>query len=403
MRVGYMSAMGLVSILICYIFPARCGQATAKDAGSNLHQLAELTASDSGGATDGFGSSVAISGNTAVVGAPQAHNGAGAAYVFVKPQNGWTSMTQTAELTPSDSVPGINFGSSVAISGSNIVVGSFAHNAAYVFTRPQGGWKDMTQTAILSADRDGVPDLFGFNVAIDGATIAVSAYQASFSRGRVDVFVEPAGGWVNAQSTGHLSASDTTVNSFFGAGLAMSGSAIVVGAFGNSNDRGSAYVFVRPSTGWKGSHTQTAELTATDGASLDFFGDGLAIRGNTIAVGASGKNNNTGAAYVYVEPATGWVNMTQTAELTASDGAPSAFLGSGMAVIPNLVVAGAQSNGGAGAVYAYVKPPSGWQNSTQTDKVTAPGSGELGSSDGVVGSTILSGARNSSTAYIFGP
>ncbi len=236
-------------------------------------------------------------------------------------------MTETAELTPSDSAPGINFGFSVGISGNNIVVGSISHNAVYVFTEPAGGWINMTETAVLSTPNNGVGAAFGEDVAIDGTTIAVGASAASFERGRVDVFTQPSGGWVNADPTGHLTATDTTTNSFFGTGLSVSGSTIVVGAFGNKSDRGAAYVFVEPTSGWGGTQNQTAKLTASDGNADDFFGDRLAIKGNTIAVGASGKNNNTGAAYVFVEPASGWKNMTQTAELTPSDGVPSTVSG----------------------------------------------------------------------------
>lgn len=398
-------AVVFLSVLTCApsILAARGKPAAAESTTGNLTQLAELTASDSGGPTDDFGWSIAMSGNTVVVGAPFAHGNAGAAYVFVKPASGWANMTETAELTPSDSEPGIDFGISVGISGNNIVVGSNAHNAAYVFTQPASGWTNMTETAVLSTPNNGVGSDFGGHVAIDGTTIAVSAYEASFSRGRVDVFTEPSGGWANANPTGHLNATDTTTNSFFGAGLSVSGSTIVVGAFGNNSDKGAAYVFVEPASGWSGSHNQTAKLTASDGVAQDFFGDDLAIKGNTIAVGAPGKNSNTGAAYVFVEPASGWKNVTQTAKLTASNGVSEDFVGSGIGVTPSEIAVGAQSNGGPGAVYTYVKPSSGWKNATETSEGTAAGSVELGSSATLVGTTVVAGARNSSTAYVFGP
>lgn len=312
-------------------------------------------------------------------------------------------MTQTAELSPSDSAAGIDFGISVGISGNNIVVGSEAHNAVYVFTQPSGGWTNMTETAVLSTPDNGVGAGFGAGVAIDGTTIAVGASAASFDRGRVDVFTQPSGGWVNASPTGHLNATDTTTNSFFGAKLAISGATILVGAFGNTNDRGAAYVFVEPAAGWAGTHNQKAKLIASDGVGNDFFGDAVGIKGNTVAVGAPGKNNNTGAAYVYVEPSSGWKNMSQTAKLTASNGVAEDFVGSGFGVTPTEIAVGAESNGGPGAVYTYVKPAGGWKNATETSEVTAPGSAELGSSVAMVGTTVVAGARNSSTAYVFGP
>ena len=89
-------------------------------------------------------------------------------------------------------------------------------------------------------------------------------------------------------------------------------------------DQGAAYVFTEPGSGWA-NMTQTAKLTASDGAADDRFGDSVSISGNTVVVGAPnatvGGNSGQGAAYVFTEPGSGWANMTQTAKLTASDGA----------------------------------------------------------------------------------
>src|ERR1700675_1592404 len=90
-------------------------------------QLAELTASD-GNSNDRFGNAVAVNGSTVIVGAWGATIGSnteqGAAYVFVKPVNGWGNMTQVAKLTPSNGSEYLHFGWSVAISGDTIVVGT---------------------------------------------------------------------------------------------------------------------------------------------------------------------------------------------------------------------------------------------------------------------------------------
>jgi hypothetical protein len=105
--------------------------------------------------------------------------------------------------------------------------------------RPQGGWNNMRETAVLSND-NGVSTLFGAHVAIDGTTIAVSEQQSFSTRGRVEVFTQPAGGWVNATPTGRINGSDTMTDSFFGTGLSVSGSTIVSGAYGNGNGQGAA-------------------------------------------------------------------------------------------------------------------------------------------------------------------
>ena len=148
--------------------------------------LAELTASD-GRAGDELGLSVAVCGSIVVVGASEFNSSTiGAAYVFVKGSQGWTNMTQTAKLTASDGVRGAVFGSSVACHGHTVVVGA-PHQfggEAYVFVEPSTGWSDMTETARLTPSDEGTVDDFGYSVAINGKTVAVGAPQAT---GQVDV------------------------------------------------------------------------------------------------------------------------------------------------------------------------------------------------------------------------
>jgi uncharacterized protein (DUF2345 family) len=397
-RQYFPSILGLMAVAITLSLAVRAqAQAFSEKTPGSLTQLAELTASDSGGIGSGFGDAIAMSGDTIVVGAP----GAGAAYVFVKPASGWANMTQTAELTPSDGALALDFGLSVGISGNTIVVGSFSHNAAYVFTQPQGGWTNMTETAVLSND-NGVATLFGEWVAIDGNTIAVSEPKTFSYRGRVQVFTEPAGGWVSATPTGSIIASDTVAGSHFGACLSVSGSAIVVGAYGNNDNQGAAYVFVEPAAGWSGSHDQKAELTASDGRAQDLFGVAAAINGNTIIVGAQFKKKPTGAAYVFVEPASGWKNMTQTGELSASNIPQTSDFGNAVAIAPTTIAVGSATSLTSGNVYTYAEPSGGWKNMLATSEITVAGA-EYGSAVAISDTLLVAGADADGVAYVFGP
>jgi hypothetical protein len=158
-----------------------------------------------------LGQSVAIDGSTIVAGAPLFENGGattvGAAYVFAKPNTGWANGTQTAVLTASDGGTGDQFGYSVGVSGSTIVVGDpqgFAnpdHGAAYVFQEPGGGWTNATETQKLTASDTTTVNLdFGWAVAIDGSTIAGSAYTSQ--DGRVYVFApSPVCTWTPTSGT----------------------------------------------------------------------------------------------------------------------------------------------------------------------------------------------------------
>jgi hypothetical protein len=369
---------------------------------------AELTSSD-GVAGDALGRSLGInaSGNTVVVGAPLATIGGnvveGAAYVFVEPANGWASEptpfgTQTAKLTASDAAAGDEFGWSVGIdeTADTIIAGDFnakigAHTnqgTAYVFVEPtSGGWVTTSSFSSKLTASDGAQnDAFGLSVGIDesGNTVVVGAIQASrptLHQGAVYVFVEPtaAGGWTSAPSekeTAELTASDATANSFLGWSVGISANTVVSGAyqtdFGSNLAQGAAYVFVEPTNGWASEPTttpfgtQTAELTASDGAAKDEFGSAVAISGNTVVVGI-GSNTHQDAVYVFVEPTNGWASEptttpfgTQTAELTASGGAVVDFLGNSVGISGNTIVAGAPaakvgSNARQGAAYVFTQ------------------------------------------------
>ena len=153
--------------------------------GSTWAQQVELTAAD-GAAGDFFGWSVAISGSTVVVAAPFKYSSTGAAYVFTRPGSAWA---QQAELTAADGADDDYFGWSVAIYGSTVVVGAREKDsytgAVYVFTRPGSAW---AQQAELTAFDGAVGDQFGNSVAISGTTMVVGAPGKSSGNGAVYVF-----------------------------------------------------------------------------------------------------------------------------------------------------------------------------------------------------------------------
>jgi hypothetical protein len=248
------------------------------------HQVAELKGSDTV-ANDVFGGSVAIAGDTIVVGALGHEVGAGRAYVFAKTATGWH---QVAELKGSDTITNDYFGGSVAISGTNIVVGARQHASdsgrAYVFAKTATGWH---QAAELKGRDTVAKDEFGFSVAISGTNIVAGASGDAAQAGRAYVFRETAGGWSEAAE---LTGSQTHAGSRFG-DVAASGRGIVVGA--PAADQG--YVFAKTATGWH----QAAELKGRDTVAHDDYGGTVAISGTTVVVGASGHASTAGRAYVF--------------------------------------------------------------------------------------------------------
>lgn len=330
---------------------------------------------------DGFGSSVSISGNTIVVGAKNHDVGGsanqGSVYVFVRMGESWiTTNTETARLTASDGEAGDRFGNSVAIHGDTIVVGADAdmvgnspmQGSAYVFVRPATGWVTTSaETAKLTASDGEWLDAFGYSVAISGDTIVVGSFQDmvgfNASQGSAYVFVRPATGWVTTRvDNAKLTASDGEPASLFGGSVAISGSTIVVGAI-----KESAYVFVRPSHGWDGNLKQSAKLKASDSEQGDQFGQSVAISGDTIVVGARwdtvSSNTAQGSAYVFARPTAGWSGtLTEVIHLTATNGAANDCFGTSVANNGDAILIGTPgdtigSNVNQGSVYGYAIVP----------------------------------------------
>jgi hypothetical protein len=347
---------------------------------------AKLTASD-GIAGDNFGAAAAISGNTVVIGACSqsgvCNNGPGKAYVFVKPAGGWvTTSSFNAELTASDGVATDGFSNSVAITGSTVVVGSPQSNGttstgpgkAYVFVKPTGGWTSMTETAELTAAGGQTGDVFGeVSVANNGAIVFVGApgttVGSNAGQGAAYIFLRPASGWkTTSRFKAKLTASNGAAGDSFGgcqAGsvcISSDGKTVVAGApeLGNGGP-GKAYVFVEPTSGWASTSAYTAELTASNGVASDVLGWSVSVstNGSTVAVGAIGVNSFTGAEYIFVKPSSGWRTTSHfNSELTPADGTSGDAFGFSSSLSGNNVLVGALNhpygtNPGPGAAYVF--------------------------------------------------
>jgi hypothetical protein len=183
------------------------------------------------GVGTGFGSSVAVSRGTIVVGAPFHANMAGQAFVFQEGAGGWH---QVAELVGSGVVGADLFGASVAVSGPTVVVGARGFNASnvgrvYIFQEGTGGWHEVAR---LVGSGAAVGTAFGYSVAVSGGTAVVGALSAF----RAFIFQEGAGGW---HQVADLVGSVGVGTDLFGQSVAVSGPTVVVGEL---ND-GQAYVF----------------------------------------------------------------------------------------------------------------------------------------------------------------
>ena len=380
-------------------------------------QVGELNAEGVGAFGSASGVAITADGATAVVGA------AGAAYVFTTGPSGWGDAIQVARLGASDGVAAY-FGHSVAISddGATVAVAAMmtqiganaSAGAVYVFTRPAAGWSDGVEPARLTASDDGAGDQLGYSLALsaDGTTIAAGAQLWNLgpsgtvvTAGKAYVFTRPATGWASRTETAQLTASNRAAGDCFGSGVAVDRDAttIVVGARLKTilgvECEGAAFVFVRTSPtlqSWSEAATLTLPLPS-DIRYADQLGDSVAVSrdGSTVVAGAIARGSIRGAACVYVRPASGWASTSAaTADLTASDGSVSDWLGSSVAMSADgsLIVAGAPGKqigigSGEGQAYTFVRPAAGWASATESSRFLGP-SGEsfgLGAACAVTG------------------
>jgi glucose/arabinose dehydrogenase/disulfide oxidoreductase YuzD len=334
--------------------------------GSTWSLQQKLTASD-GAAGDGFGVSVAINGNTAIVGAYADDAGTepvdadrGAAYVFVRTGGIWTEQQK---LLPTDGAGGDLFGFSVSVNSDTALIGAPYHDgglphsgAAYVFTRSGLTW---TQQQRLTASDIGEDDSFGVAVAVEGNTAAVGAlhhdHNGNSNQGAAYIATRSGSIWTTQQE---LIATDATANDQFGVAVGLSGNSVIVGANfkdnGSSLGQGAAYVFTGSGASW----TQQQKLLSSDGAGSDAFGTSVSISGDEAVVGSSdndGGASDQGSAYTFARTAGTW---NQEQNLTAVDGAASDFFGSYVAIDGASIIAGAPqaniaANGDQGGAYIF--------------------------------------------------
>jgi len=291
--------------------------------------VAKLYAPD-GGSGANFGQSLAITDTHIVVGAP----GASSAYIYER------DGAFVAKLTAPDPPSG-SFGQAVAISATHVVVGAMMDEykgSAYVYER------DGAFVAKLTAPDGAFYDVFGTSVAISATHVVVGASQdddKELNSGSAYIY-ECDGAFV-----AKLTATDASANGRFGTSVAISDTHIVVSAT-KGRISGSAYIYERDGA-------FVAKLTAPDAIRYNYFGQSVAISDTHIVVGAYGDDDKglySGSAYVYER------DGAFVEKLTASDGAPNDYFGKVVAISGTYVVVGAEEDDdkadGSGSAYIYV-------------------------------------------------
>lgn len=354
-------------------------------------------------AHDQFGKSVAVSASTAIIGSHWDDDlvpNSGAAYVYDT-----STGSQIFKLLPSDGTRGDSFGSSVAVDGTIALIGA-SHDddngpqsgSAYLFDTTTGA-----QLFKLTPDDAAAGDFFGFSVSISGTTAIVGApYDNDNGTGSGSAYLFDT---TTGLQLAKVLADDGAPNDNFGFSVGISGATAIAGSIFREESgpkSGAAYIFDTASG------NQTLKLVPADGAMNDEFGFSVAVSGNTALVGSvhdDDDGSNSGSAYLF--DTTSGIQITK---LIADDASVEARFGSAVSLMGAIAMVGAEREGengvASGAAYLFDTTTGG-----QITKLSSSDGGagdNCGHSVSISGTTAISGAwRNGESgvdagvAYLF--
>lgn len=322
-------------------------------------------------ANDGLGLSVSLSGDTAIVGAlwddHSNFTDAGSAYIFRRTNGQWEQQQKLVALAPQSFVL---FGESVSLDGSTAAIGAYNDvqastrvGSVFIFRNTGTQWQQIQRLRALDL---GDGDQFGWNVSLQGETLAIGAPgedpSGMMNAGSVYIFVKISEAWFQQRK---FFASDAGVGDRFGFSVALDGNTVLVGAPQDNLSAGSAYIFRLVGTVW----TQIAKLVPDDAEANAKFGQSVALEGEMAVVGAWSDDGFRGAAYIFREQNGVWQEWKK---LTGSDTQPNqqALFGGSVSIEEGTVVVGARSAPGGGGAYVFREVDGIWQ---EIDKITGAG------------------------------
>jgi len=323
--------------------------------------------------------------------------------------NDWLEQDK---LLASDGADFDYFGFSVSIDGDYAIIGAYADDdngdksgSAFIFKRESTSWNEQAKLVPSDGAAD---DCFGISVSIDGDYAIIGADGDDNFKGSAYVFKRDGTNWTQEDK---LIASDGATGDCFGFSVSIDGDYAIIGAKyddDNGSNSGSAYIFKRESTSW----TEQAKLLASDRAVHDWFGWSVSIDGDYAIIGARYDDDNgigSGSAYIFIRSGTSW---SQQAKLLASDGAEWDQFGYSVSIDGDYAIIGAKyddDNGkDSGSAYIFKRDGTSW---SQQAKLLAS-DGALGDAFGfsvsIDGDYAIIGARwncdngeDSGSAYIF--
>jgi hypothetical protein len=354
---------------------------------------------------DGFGSAVALDGHAALVGAAEDANPngerAGAAYLFERTTDGWK---RDVTLVPDDGDTGDGFGAAVALSGDAALVGAPENEdpngrdggSAYLFERTDGTW---TQRAKLAAGSGASVGAFGASVALEGDTALVGApgdgYQDEGTPGAAYLFEEIDGDWSHGR---RLTPGGSVSGDAFGHAVALSDGTALIGAPFDDEPNGEwgGSVYVLGGSEW----SRWTKIAPKEGTERETFGCAVALSGGTALLGARGDAAipgtvyAEGSAYVFTRMAGEW---SQAARLTPPDGRDFGF-GTAVAVdddtalVGEFVISDVAGHYSTARAHVFERATGDWTHRSRFDHESDQRDDFFGRAVGLSGDAALVGA-----------
>ena len=323
-----------------------------------------------------YGSDVALVDGVVFVTQPANTVGPGRVYAYQRAADGgWTEL---ARLTAQDAQPGDGFGYSIAAEGSLLIVGQPAtadgRGGAYIFERRGATWQQTTQIVPTAAAPG---DSIGMAVALDGDVALIGGANSAY------IFRRTGGSWAQEAV---LRGSDAAAGDGFGRALTIAGTRAIVGAPLQAEARGAAYLFDRDASGW----SQTAKMVSRTVSAGSRLGTSVAILRDYAVVSAPGRDENTGAVYLFEKnpQADGWAAYTR---FFPYDGSSNSQFGASLAVVgDDLWIGSPGADGFTGTMYRF-----GW-DAERTEwmtnrKLSIPETTGFSMAFAMLGSTAVAG------------
>ncbi|MHC4675134.1 MAG: hypothetical protein ACYTBZ_21830, partial [Planctomycetota bacterium] len=383
----------------------------------SINEVDVLLASD-GAANDHFGDTLAISGETVIIGSRADDDfgtSSGAAYIYRYDSGLPSGWSQEAKLLASDGAEYDLFGRSVVLIGEQVMVGASGDDdkgassgSVYVFAFDGSTW--IEETKLLASDGSN-GDEFGHVIAASADVVVIGAHKDDdngYDSGSAYVFRYDGANWAQEAK---LLASDGAADDWFGYSVVISDDVIVVGAYADDDMgsySGSAYVYRFDGSLW----VEEAKLIASDGAYSDRFGYSVGISGDTVIIGASGdrdKGSGSGSAYIFRFNGLSW---EEEAKLRASEGSSLDNFGRSVAIDIDIAVIGAYQDDDlanrAGSAYFFRYDGSSWNEQAKLLGSNTMEEDYFGTAVSVSGNVAVIGARygdgneaDSGSAYVF--